>query len=105
MVQSKEICFVVIYLEKNIFDIPWTWPTILRTRRVLLLFHLLQYDVIFFYIWLYTLWKRSVMYFFSMYISLVWLVNLYYITDRVYIMVDWNDANAKKVSSFPILRR
>ena len=43
--------------------------------------------------------------FFSMDMSLVWLVNLYYITDRVYIMVDWKDANAKKVSSFPILRR
>ena len=33
-------------------------------------------------------------------ISLVWLVNLYYITDRVYIMVDWNDANAKKFLLF-----
>ena len=102
-------------IERNLFrgDISWEkyfWYSldmahhfeiyVLRTRRVLLLFHLLQYDVIFIYIWLYTLWKRSVMYFFSMYISLVWLVNLYYITDRVYIMVDWNDANATKFLLF-----
>ena len=72
----------------------------LRTRRVLLLFHLLQYDVIFF-IFDCTLYGKGVSCtFFSMYISLVWLVNLYYITDRVYIMVDWNDANATKFLLF-----
>ena len=66
----------------------------------MLLIHILKYDMIF-VIFDYTLYTKGVSCnFFSMDISLVWLVNLYYITDRVYIMVDWNDANATKFLLF-----
>ena len=50
MVQLKEICFMVLYLEKNIFDIPRAWLTIFKFMYVLRSTHILQYDVIFLYI-------------------------------------------------------